>query len=87
MQKQHIKLDLQDRKELECLLSKSSLTVKIHKRIQVLLGLDNGKSYKTVGNEVGMIYISMREISSKYTDQLTAAQLTICLISREQVVP
>ena len=71
MQKQHIRLDLQDRKELEGLLSKSSLTVKIHKRIQVLLGLDSGKSYKAVGNEVGMTYISMREIGSKYTNRPT----------------
>jgi len=43
------------------------LTVKSHKRIQVLLGLDAGKSYKTVGSEVGMTYISMREICDKYT--------------------
>ncbi len=69
MQKQHIKLDLQDRLELESLLSKSSLTVKIHKRIQVLLHLDSGKSYRTVGKEVGMTYISMREICDKYINK------------------
>jgi putative transposase len=69
MQKQHIKLDLQDRLELESLLSKSSLTVKIHKRIQVLLYLDIGKSYTTVGKEVGMTYISMREICDKYVNK------------------
>jgi hypothetical protein len=50
-------------------LLKSSLTVKIHKRIQVLLGLDSGKSYKTVGKEVGITYISMREICSKYANK------------------
>lgn len=66
MQKQHIKLDETDRLELESLLSKSSLTVKIHKRIQVLLYLDSGKSYIQVGKEVGMTYIAMREISNKY---------------------
>jgi putative transposase len=69
MQKQHLQLAPQDRLELEGLLLKSSLTVKIHKRIQVLLGLDSGKSYQTVGKEVGMTYISMRKIGSKYTDK------------------
>ena len=69
MQKQHIKLGLEDRLELEGLLSKSSLTVKIHKRIQVLLYLDSGKSYTTVGKEVGITYISMREICNKYVNK------------------
>lgn len=69
MEKQHIKLDLKDRLELESLLLKSSLTVKIHKRIQVLLSLDNGKSYKQVGKEIGMSYISMREICDKYINR------------------
>lgn len=69
MQKQHIKLEKSDRSELEGLLSKSSLTVKIHKRIQVLLFLDGGKSYKTVGKAVGMTYIAMRDICDKYTNR------------------
>lgn len=73
MQKQHIKLASKDRLELEGLLIKSSLTVKIHKRIHVLLNLDSGKSYKTVGKEVGMTYISMREICSKYANKQTNA--------------
>jgi putative transposase len=66
MQKQHIKLDTQDRIELEGLLLKSSLTVKIHKRIQVLLNLDSGKSYAQLRKEVDLTYISMREICDKY---------------------
>jgi transposase len=69
MQKHHIKLDAQDRQELEGLLLKSSLTVKFHKRIQVLLNLDAGKSYAQVSNEVGLTYISMREICDKYLNR------------------
>lgn len=69
MQKQHIKLDETDRLELESLVLKSSLTVKVHKRIQVLLNLDSGKSYTQVGKEVGMTYIAMREISDKYINR------------------
>ena len=69
MQKRHIKLELTDRIELEGVLLKSSLRVKIHKRIQVLLYLDNGKSYRAVGKEVGMSYICMRAICEKYTNK------------------
>jgi putative transposase len=69
MHKQHIKLASEDRLELEGLLLKSSLTVKIYKRIQVLLYLDSGKSYTQVGKEIGMCYISMREICDKYINK------------------
>ncbi len=69
MQKQHIKLDNQDRLELEGLLLKSSLTVKIHKRIQVLLYLDSGRSFNQVSKEVGLTYISMLKICDKYTQK------------------
>lgn len=58
MQKQDIKLDETDCLELESLLLKSSLTVKFHKRIQVLLKLNSGKSYSEVSKEVGMTYIA-----------------------------
>lgn len=69
MQKQHIKLDLLDLIELEGLLLKSSLTVKFHKRIEVLLKLNSGKSYSEVSKEVGMTYIAMRDICDKYINK------------------
>jgi putative transposase len=66
MQKQHIKLLDSDRLELEGLQSKSSLTVKIHRRVSVLLLLDKGKSYTEVRKEIGITYPSIREICDKY---------------------
>lgn len=69
MQKHHIKLTEQDHTELLGLLTKSSLTVKIHRRIQVLLGLDSGKSYKALKKEIGLTYVSMRAIGAKYSNK------------------
>ena len=53
MQKQHLRLSETDRQELEGLFSKSSLTVKIHKRIAVLLLLNKGESYKESWSGIG----------------------------------
>jgi putative transposase len=66
MQKQHLTLAIEDRLELESLFNNRSLSVKIHQRIQVLLSLDAGKSYKEVGMQVGMTYVSLRAIIEKY---------------------
>ena len=66
MQKQHIKLALSDLTELEGLLLKSSLTVKIHRRISVLIELDKGKSYTSVTKSIGLTYPSIQKICDKY---------------------
>jgi transposase len=72
MQKQHIKLLDSDRLELEGLLTKSSLTVKLHRRISVLLLLDKGKSYTEVRKALGITYPSIREICDKYEQRNTS---------------
>ncbi len=69
MQKQHLKLAEADRQELTELLQNRSLTVKIHQRIKVLLGLHSGKSYKELGHELGFTHISMRNIRDKYLNK------------------
>jgi putative transposase len=69
MQKQHLKLAEADRQELMGLLQNRSLTVKIHQRIKVLLGLDSGKSYNELGKELGFTHISMRNIRDKYVNK------------------
>jgi putative transposase len=66
MQKQHLNLAEQDRISLENLVQNRSLTVKIQQRIEALLALDSGKSYKEVCHQVSMTYISIREIRNKY---------------------
>lgn len=66
MQKQHVKLAEQDRISLEYLVQNRSLSVKIQQRIQVLLALDSGKSYKAVGHQVNLTYVSIRKICNKY---------------------
>jgi transposase len=66
MEKRHIQLASSDRIELEGLLSKSSLTVKMHRRIAVLVELDKGKSYTSVSQSTGLTYPSIRKICAKY---------------------
>lgn len=73
MQKQHLKLTKTDRKELETLLSDRSLTVKIHDRIQVLLGLDSGKSFTTLSKEIGFTHGGMRKICNKYIQRVAGS--------------
>ncbi len=72
MQKQHIKLLDSDRLELEGLQAKSSLTVKLNRRVSVLLLLDKGKSYTEVKKELGITYPSIREICNKYEQRNTS---------------
>jgi hypothetical protein len=44
MKKRHLNLGVKDRKELESLLSKDRLTVKVFKQATALLELDRGKA-------------------------------------------
>lgn len=73
MQKQHLTLAIEDRIELEGLVNNRSLSIKIHQRIKVLLSLDAGKSYKEIGLQVGMTYVSLRAISEKYLTRTGSA--------------
>jgi len=66
MKKQHIQLALSERIELEGLLLKSTLTVKMYRRILVLIELDKGKSYTSVMETTGLTYPSIRKICDKY---------------------
>lgn len=67
MQKQHIQLAKTDRDELESLYAKTTLTVKLHRRIGVLLLLDEGKTYKQVCQQIGITYPAIQKICSKYS--------------------
>ena len=66
MEKQYIKISDNDLQELQCLLSKSSLTVKIHSRIKVLLALNDGKTYHSIHQELGMTYPAVIDLKNKY---------------------
>lgn len=70
MQKQHITLTEKDRNELDSLLLKSSLTVKLHRRISVLIELDKGKSYTSVIKEIGLTYPAIQKICDKYRQRV-----------------
>ena len=69
MQKQHIKLEISDRSELEGLLSKSSLTVKIHKRVESLLALDSGLTFTIVIKQVGLSFPTLKTLCERYKQQ------------------
>jgi hypothetical protein len=73
MKKCHIQLAASDRTELEGLLSKSSLTVKMHRRIAVLVELDKGKSYKSVMESTGLTYPSICKICDKYHQRVSGS--------------
>lgn len=66
MEKQHLKISDNDSQELKSLLSKSSLTVKIHSRIKVLLALNDGKTYHSIHQEFGMTYPAIVDLKNKY---------------------
>ncbi len=66
MEKHHIKINDNDLQELKSLLSKSSLTVKIHSRINVLLALNEGKTYRSIQQELGMTYPAVIDLVNKY---------------------
>jgi putative transposase len=68
MEKRHLKLRAKDKKELEALLSKGSLPVKVFKRATALLELDRGKSFGAVAETVGVCYQSVSSWCSAYKE-------------------
>jgi transposase len=69
MEKQHLKLRAKEREELETLLSKGSLPVKVFKRATALLELDKGKSFGAVAETLGVCYQSVSSWCTRYKSE------------------
>jgi transposase len=68
MEKQHLRLSAKDKKELESLLRRGSLPVKVYKRATALLELDRGKSFGAVAETVGVCYQSVSSWCTSYKE-------------------
>jgi putative transposase len=66
MSKQHITLSVADRSYLEDLLTKGSLKVRKHKRVQALLYLDEGKNYQSVSDLLRICYQTVSQWAESY---------------------
>ena len=66
MDKQHIKLEIEDRKYLDNLLSKGSLKVRVQKRALALKKLDEGMTYQAVSNILEISYPTILNWAKKY---------------------
>ena len=66
MVKEHIKLSDSDHALLTGMLSKRSLTVKIHKRVQSLLMLHSGLTFLTVGKQAGLSFPTLQTLAERY---------------------
>lgn len=66
MHKRHLALSTQERKELLGLLQSGRLSARVYQRIQVLLHLDAGKSYRCVSTDLSLGYTTVRSLSQKY---------------------
>lgn len=84
MEKQHIKISDNDLQELQSLLSKSSLTVKIHTRIKVLLALNEGKTFKSVQQELGMTYPAVIDLRKKYLSRNPTEPVMSFLVDKQR---
>ena len=69
MEKHHMRLRAKDKKELEDLLRKGSLPVKVYKRATALLELDRGKSYGAVAETVCVCYQSVSSWCTRYKEE------------------
>lgn len=69
MEKQHLKLRVKDKKELEALLTKGSLPVKVFKRVMGLLELNRGKSFGAVADTLGVCYQSVSSWCTRYNEE------------------
>jgi len=66
MKNAHVSLSTQDREELNQLLSKGELSVRVTKRCMALLALDRGQSYREVAPLVGLSYGTTRKFGERY---------------------
>lgn len=66
MPKSHLQLTAEDRTVLESMLSQRSLTVKMHKRVETLLLLDSGSTFKEVVARVGLTFPTLKLTLQRY---------------------
>ena len=66
MHKEHVKLSIKEKEQLQELLNKGSLKSRTYKRILSLLELDKGKTYVLVKELVGMSTVSLGKLVKKY---------------------
>lgn len=59
MKKQHIKLTEEQRKELQALLSKGELKVRVQKRAMGLQMMDRGLTFQAIKEHIGVSHISL----------------------------
>ena len=69
MKKQHIELKQEERAQLEALLSKGILSVKVYKRAQALLALDRGETMQAVSGQVGVSYPTIIAFVKAYKER------------------
>ena len=69
MKKQHIELKQEERPQLEALLSKGILSVKVYKRAQALLALDRGETMQAVSGQVGVSYPTIIAFVKAYKER------------------
>lgn len=69
MVKQHVSLSDSDRETLKFMLSDRSLTVKIHQRVECLLLLDSGTTFRAVGHQVGLSFPTLKTLVLRYGER------------------
>lgn len=69
MEKRHLTLKAKDKRTLEALLSKGSLTAKTFRRATALLELNRGKSFGAVAETLGVCYQSVSTWCCAYKEQ------------------
>jgi transposase len=69
MKNAHVSLSTQDRKELNQLLAKGELPVRVTKRCMALLALDRGQSYAEVAPLVSLSYGTTKKMGKRYRSE------------------
>ena len=69
MRKRHVILSDSDRATLQVMLSKRSLTVKIHNRIESLFLLDSGSTFRSVSQKVGSSFPTLQALIKRYKER------------------
>lgn len=64
--KKHVNILVSDRSELELMFLDRSITVKIHKRVESLLLLDDGLNFAEVIKKVGMSFPTIKQLVGRY---------------------
>ena len=66
MKKQHIKLTSEDREELQKLLSKGDLNVRVQKRAMGLQMMDKGMTFQAIKGHLNVSHISLSKWAKRY---------------------